>query len=120
MPPQDRSWRHEKDRPLRARKHPAQHRENRTIGGSEFRSLHLAAQHAELVAQGGDLDVFGVLAAEASEHHADESARRKVEEGESHRPIVAALGTCCSAHTAEFLNPRAVWFLTNAAVSQRI
>jgi hypothetical protein len=38
------------------------------------------AQHTELVAQDGDLDVLGVLATEASEQHADESPRHEVDE----------------------------------------
>jgi hypothetical protein len=66
MPPQDRARRHEKAGPAWAGKRPAQHRENRTIGRLELGSLDLAAQHVELVAQHGDLDVLGVLAAEAS------------------------------------------------------
>jgi len=47
----------------------------------ELGSLDLAAQHTELVAQDGDLDVLGALAAEASEQHANEPARHEVEEG---------------------------------------
>ena len=54
----------------------------------ELGSLDLAAQHTELVAQDGDLDVLGVLAAEASEQYANEPARHEVEEGQGHRPIV--------------------------------
>jgi hypothetical protein len=88
VPPQDRARRHEEDRPACAGKCPAQQRQQCTVGGSELGSLHLAAQHAELVAQDGDLDVFGVLALEASEQHADESACHEVEEGQGHRPIV--------------------------------
>jgi hypothetical protein len=67
--------------------------------------LDLAAQNTELVAQNRDLDVLGVLAAGASEQHADESARHKVEEGQaigrlSLDPILAAQRT-----RAGFLNP---------------
>ena len=62
-------------------KHAAQHREQRLIGGTELGSLDLAAQHLELVAEHRDLDVLGMLAAEASKQHADESACHKVEEG---------------------------------------
>jgi hypothetical protein len=57
---------------VRAGKRPAQHREDRTVGGSELRSLDLAAKHLELVAQDRDLDVLGVLASQVPEHHADE------------------------------------------------
>ncbi len=64
-----------------AGKRPAQHRQDRTIGGEELGSLHLAAQHLELVAQDGDLDILGVLAVEASKQDADESADHEVEEG---------------------------------------
>ena len=49
--------------------------------GSELGSLHLAAQHTELVAQDRNLDVLGVLAAEAPEQDAEESARQEVQEG---------------------------------------
>src|SRR6266540_2818665 len=63
VPPQDRAWRHEVDRPVGTGKRPAQDRKNRTIGRAELDSLHLAAQHTELVAQDRDLDVLGVLAA---------------------------------------------------------
>ena len=41
------------------------------------------------MAEHGDLDVFGVLAAEASEQHADKPPCHEVEEGHSQRPIVA-------------------------------
>jgi hypothetical protein len=40
----------------------------------------LAAQHLELVAEHGDLDVLGVLASEASKQHAEQPARHEVEE----------------------------------------
>jgi hypothetical protein len=53
-------------------KRPAQHREDRTVGGLELRSLDLAAKHLELVAEGRDLDVLAMLASEASKQHADE------------------------------------------------
>jgi hypothetical protein len=49
-------------RPAHARKRSAQHRQQRTIRRSELGPLHLAAQHVELVAEDGDLDVLGVLA----------------------------------------------------------
>jgi hypothetical protein len=45
-----------------ARQRAAQRREDRAVGGAELGSLDLAAQHSELVAQHGDLDVLGVLA----------------------------------------------------------
>jgi hypothetical protein len=67
----------------------AQYCQDRTIGGSELRSLDLAAQHVELVAEHGDLDVLGVLASEAPKQHADESAYHDVEEGQGHRRITA-------------------------------
>jgi hypothetical protein len=68
----------------------ARQRQERTIGGLELGSLDLAAQHLELVPQDGDLDVFGVLAAEAPQQHADESARHEVkEDGWGHRLIVS-------------------------------
>jgi hypothetical protein len=44
------------------RKRAAQCREDRTVGGSELGSLHLAAEHLKLVAEHVDLNVFGVLA----------------------------------------------------------
>jgi hypothetical protein len=47
----------------------------------ELGPLDLAAQHSKLVAEHGDLDVFGVLAAKASEQHADKPACHEVEEG---------------------------------------
>src|SRR6266516_3989538 len=68
---------------------PAQHREDRTIPGSELGSLDLTAQHLELVAQDGDLDVLGVLAAEAAEQHAGKPTGHEVEEGQGHRRIIA-------------------------------
>ncbi len=75
------------------------------VGGSELRSLDLAAKHLELVAQDRDLDVFGVLASQVPEHHADEPACHEVKEGQGHWPIVAYPGPRCSAYTAGFLNP---------------
>ncbi len=67
--------------------------------GRNSGSLDLAAQHVELVAEHDDLDVFGVLAAEASKQHADEPACHEVEEGQSHRPIVSDAGSSLlSAH----------------------
>jgi hypothetical protein len=41
------------------------------------------------VAQNRDLDVLGVLASEAPEEHADESACHEVEERQGHRRIIA-------------------------------
>jgi hypothetical protein len=105
VPPQDRAWRHEEDRPLRAGKRLGQRCENRTVGGSELGSLDLAAQHTELVAEDGDLHVLGVLASQAPEQGADEPPGHEVEEGQSHRPMVAYPGPCCSTHAAGFLNP---------------
>jgi len=93
---------------LRAGKRPGQHRENRTVGGSELGSLDLAAQHTELVAQDGDLHVLGVLASQAPEQDADEPAYHEVEEGQSHRSILVYPGPCCSTHAAGFLNPTGV------------
>jgi hypothetical protein len=89
VPPQDRAWRDEEDRPARAGKRSAQQREDRTIGGSERWPLDLAAQHLKLMAEDGDLDVLGVLASEASTQHADEAACHEVEEGQGHRRIIA-------------------------------
>jgi hypothetical protein len=74
---------------VRAGKRSAQYRQDRTVGGSERRSLDLAAQHVELVAEHGDLDVFGVLASEAPKQHADEAACHEIEEGQGHRRIIA-------------------------------
>ena len=85
---------------------PAQHRQQGTVGSSELGSLHLAAQHGELVAEHGDLDVLGVLASQASKQHAEESACREVEERQGHRRIIARPCPCYSAHSAEFLNPK--------------
>jgi Plasmid pRiA4b ORF-3-like protein len=90
---------------LRAGKRLGQHRENRTVGGSELGSLDLAAQHTELVAQDGDLHVLGVPASQAPEQDADEPACHEVEEGQSHRSILVYPGPCCSTHAAGFLNP---------------
>jgi hypothetical protein len=80
--------RNEEARPAPARKRAAQHRQQRTVGWAELGSLHLAAQHVELVAQHHDLDILGMLASQASKQHADESARHKVEEGQGHRRII--------------------------------
>jgi hypothetical protein len=89
--------------------HCPQHREERTIGGSELGSLDLAAQHVELVSENGDLGVFGVFAADAAEQHADRPARHEGEEGQSHWPIVPDPGPCCSAHAAEVSEPAEPW-----------
>jgi len=84
VPSHDRVRRHQKGRPAPAGKGPAQHREERTIGGSELGPLDLAAQHSELVSENGDLDVLCVLAAEASEQYADKPACHEIEEGKGH------------------------------------
>jgi hypothetical protein len=60
--PQDRVRSDKEARPAPAGKRAAQHRQQCTVGGAELGSLHLAAQHVELVAEHGDLDVLGVLA----------------------------------------------------------
>jgi hypothetical protein len=52
--------------------------------GLELGPLDLAAQHSKLVLEDGDLDVFGVLAAEASKQHADKPACCEVEEGQGY------------------------------------
>jgi hypothetical protein len=84
VPSQDRGRRHQEGRPASTRKRAAQRREQRAIGGLELGSRDLAAQHLELVAEYGDLDVFGMLALEPPEQDAEESAHREVEEGEGH------------------------------------
>jgi hypothetical protein len=76
--------------PVQAGKRPAQ---DRTVGGAELGPLDLAAQHLKLVAEHGGLDVFGVLAAEASEQHADKPVRYEVEEGQGHWLIVPDSGS---------------------------
>jgi hypothetical protein len=73
----------------------------------ELGPFDLAAQHSKLVAEHGDLDVFGVLAAEASEQHADKPACHEVEEGQGHRPIVPDPTSHCSAHPTEVSEPHA-------------
>ncbi len=50
VPPQDRAWRHQKDRPPVTGKGVTEDCEEGTIGGTELGSLDLAAQHVELVA----------------------------------------------------------------------
>jgi len=67
VPSQDRVRGHQKGRPAPAGKRPAQQRQDCAIGGSELGPLDLAAQHLKLVAQDGDLDVFGVLGSKAPE-----------------------------------------------------
>jgi hypothetical protein len=88
--------------PVRAGKHPAQ---DRTVGGAELGSLDLVAQHLDLMAEHGDLDIFGVLATEAFERHADEPACH--EEGQAIGGLSPWPRPRCSAHTTEFLNPAA-------------
>ncbi len=80
----------------------------------ELGPLDLAAQHLELVAENGDLDVLGLLAAQASQQHADKQACHEVEEGQGHRPIVSDPDHRCSAHRPRFLNP------TGYATSRRV
>jgi hypothetical protein len=48
----------------------------------------LAAQHLELVAEDGDLDIPGVLASRASEQHVEEPVRHEVKEGQGHQRII--------------------------------
>jgi hypothetical protein len=62
VPAQDRVRGDEEARPAPARQRAAQCREDRAVDGAELGSLHLAAQHLELVAEHGDLNVLGVLA----------------------------------------------------------
>jgi hypothetical protein len=110
VPSQDRVRRQQEDRPASARKRAAQHREQRSIGRMELGPLNLAAQHSKLVAEHGDLDVFGVLAAKASEQHADKPACHEVEEGQGHRPIVPDPTSHCSEHPTEVSEPHgAMW-----------
>ena len=73
----------------RLRGSAAQQRQARTIGRVERGSLHLAAQHLDLVAENRDLNVLGVLALEALEQDADESQCHEVEERQGHRRIIA-------------------------------
>jgi hypothetical protein len=49
-----------------------------------------------------------VLAAEASQQHADKPERHEVEEGQGHWPIVSDPRPGCSARAATFLNPTGV------------
>jgi TIR domain len=105
MPPQDRVRRDKEARPAPARKRAAQQRQQCTVGGAELGPRDLAVRHLELVAEHRDLDVLGVLASQAPKQHANEPARHEVEEGQSHRRIIAWPDPHCSAHPAEFLNP---------------
>jgi hypothetical protein len=85
VPPQDRARLHQEERPAPTRERSAQHRQQRTVGGAELGLLDLSTKHVELVAEHGDLDVLGVLASQAPE----QSACHEVEEGKSHRRIIA-------------------------------
>ena len=62
VPPQDRVRRDKKARPAPTRKRAAQQRQQCTVGRLELGPRDLAVQHLELVAEDGELDVFGVLA----------------------------------------------------------
>lgn len=74
MPTQQRRGRHKERRPSIARQQPRQQGEDRAIGGYQFGSTHLAAQHADLVTQDRDLNFVLEPRAQPAADDIDQSA----------------------------------------------
>ncbi len=58
--------------------------EERTINGTQSRTINLAAQDSELAPQDDQLDVPDARAASATNEQAKQSPKREVSEGEEH------------------------------------
>jgi hypothetical protein len=84
MPAQKRLRGH--DQPLSApvREQAGERRDEGTVGGPQGRAATLPAEHDELMSEHEQLDVFGELAAPASDKQPQNSRERKIGEGEEH------------------------------------
>ena len=58
MPAQQRGWRDQEDAPAVPAEQPGQRGQHGAVGRGVPRPCHLAAQHGQLVAEHGDLDVL--------------------------------------------------------------
>jgi hypothetical protein len=67
--------------------------EESTIGRSERGARLLASEHDELMSQDEQFDVFGELAAPASDKQPQNSREREIGEGEEHPPMLPELTT---------------------------
>jgi hypothetical protein len=88
MPAQKRVRGH--DQPLSApvREQAGERRDEGTVGGPQGRAATLPAEHDELMSEHEQLDVFGELAAPASDKQPQNSREREIGEGEEHPPIL--------------------------------
>jgi hypothetical protein len=58
VPPQQRRWSYEERAPRGAAQQPGQGGEQHSVGRLKIRSVNLAAEHRDLVAQHEDLDLL--------------------------------------------------------------
>ena len=99
MPTQKRLRRH--DQPVSAplRKHAGERGEEGTIGRPQRGALFLPSEHGELMSQHEQLDVFGDLAAPASDKQPQHSREGEIGEGKQH-PLMLPEPTTGNAGTS--------------------
>ena len=107
MPAQKRVRGH--DQPLSApvREQAGERRDEGTVGGPQGRAATLPAEHDELMSEHEQLDVFGELAAPASDKQPQNSREREIGEGEEHPPILPEPTTRGSQTRNSFETPQA-------------
>ena len=85
MPPQQSLWGDQKGSPTDSGEHPAESREDRSIGWSIANSCaQLPFKNAHLVSEHHDLDVLLRLSSSARHEEPEGAAQTEVEEGEEH------------------------------------
>jgi hypothetical protein len=88
MPTQKRLRRHDQPVPAPLRKHTGERGEEGTIGRLQRGALFLPSEHGELMSQHEQLDVFGDLAAPASDKQPQHSREGEIGEGKQHPPML--------------------------------
>jgi hypothetical protein len=70
------------------REQPRERRKEGTVRGPQRRAASLPAEHNELMSEHEQLDVFGELAAPASDKQPQNRREREIGEGEEHPPML--------------------------------
>ena len=86
MPTQKRLWRHDQSVATPWRKQSGERRKQSTIGWPQRGAPLLPAEHHELMSQHEQLDVFGELAAPASDQQPQQNREGEIGERKEHAP----------------------------------
>src|SRR5206468_5542589 len=87
-PAQHRRWCYQESVSAPVREQSSKRSDERTIGGPQPRTLMLASQNRELVAQQHQLNVLGELGSPTANEQPQDGSKGEVSEGEEHRAIL--------------------------------